>query len=69
MHTTSIMLCMYMIICYLTDLPHSSSCEVPPAKRMKYEHSDGMHLYVCVCCVVNVMHYVLVTKNQEYICT
>ena len=55
MHTTSIMLCMYVIICYLTDLPHSSSCEVPPAKIMKYEHSDGMHLYVCVYCVVNVM--------------
>ena len=46
----------YMVsyVLFIIDLPHSSSYDLPPAKRIKYEDSDGM--CTCVCVIVTIPH-------------
>ena len=51
-------------MCYLIDLPHSSSHELPPAKRKKYEHADGTYVCTCVCCIYCLLNFVVKSRSQ-----
>ena len=48
------------------DLPDSPSHESPPAKRRKYDRSDGMYICIIYTCIVRVLHYLITFIYKIY---
>ena len=52
-------------VLFIIDLPHSSSYELPPTKRIKLEDSDGMYLCVELGDVKKMSRYTIDFKYHD----